>query len=221
MSGSTSLLRRSDGERGGVPQRQPLLRPRPSSTDLSRNDVSRSTPLSRLAADDARDRPLEALPPGPCCDRSRLRVSGRRPARRRSQRRGDFDAIPRRHDRVAGEVARFEPPASAELRAPIRRPTHHRSPTAPASLLAAAHLRRVSRRACRSCRARAGARRSSRGHQPDPAGPDHSDGVASLAHSLLLPGFAVFFFGRITWADSAIPIICLLVKDCCRLFETQ
>ena len=58
------------------------------------------------------------------------------------------------------------------------------------------------------------------GHQPDPTGSDHSDGFA-FAHSPSLPFLAGFFFGRMTWQDSAIPIICSLVSDCCRLFEIQ
>ena len=53
--------------------------------------------------------------------------------------------------------------------------------------------------------------------QPTPITPTAS----RFAHSLLLPFFAVFFFGTITWQDSAIPIICSLVSDCCRLLEIQ
>ena len=53
--------------------------------------------------------------------------------------------------------------------------------------------------------------------QPTPITPTASRSLIRLCS----PSSRFSLCGSITWQDSAIPIICLLVSDCCRLLEIQ
>ncbi len=58
------------------------------------------------------------------------------------------------------------------------------------------------------------------GDEPDPADPDHAYRLSLPRHCFAVP-FLFFWFGILTLAERAIPIIWSLVKLLRRSFETQ